>query len=235
MKKIIFICISIVSLFTFNACNSIKGEGNVKDKEIKTTKINEVEAEGNYRLVIVYDSSNPRVDIETYENLIDNLKVSVKGNKLIIKENKHVKSTDLYNVFVYTSDISTLNISDNVNAESSSQFRMKSFNLEVSDNAKFLGNNLILDKASVKITDNGEINLQGVSSEFKLKAEDNAKFSAPFFETDNLTISLSEVATAEVNVRGRMNGTLEDNSELIYIGNPIKNIKQKDLAKVKQK
>ncbi len=232
MKKFIHILL-LIPVFLCISCNfSIKGEGKITSKEVKLQNIKQISAKGNCRLIYLFDNQKPRMIIETYGNLIDNLDIDNAGGQLSISESRTVQDTDLYNIYIYNPGIERFDIHDNVNVDINSQLRVSKLNISLSDNSKFLGSNVVVDELTVKATDASKINLQGTGTKLLLTVKNDSNFSAPFFEVSEAQIQLSNVATAELNVKNKLTGALTNNSELTLIGSPAKDLKQKDLAKI---
>ena len=238
MKRILLFLLPLLLSLTFYSCDfSIKkGEGAIGDKEvILSSNIKQISAEGSFRIIFLYDSINPRMVIESYKNIQDNVKMSNSNGKLKLSESRSVENIDLYNVYIYLSDIEKVELYDKVNMDVNSQFRLSKLSIKLEDQSKFLANSLVVDNMTVKVSDNAKINLQGEGTSLNLTVDDEADFSAPFYETDNANINLSNVSTAELNVKSRLIGKISDNSILTLIGNPAKEIKQTNLAKIIQK
>lgn len=236
MKRVIYLAFIPIIMILCVSCNfSIKGEGTTTTKEIKLGNIKQISAKGNYRLVYLYDDKNPRMIIESYKNIIDNLNISTNGELLSLSESRDVKDTDLYNVYIYNPGIVQFDLYDNVNADINSQLRTSKLTISLADQSKFLGNNIVVDELIVKIKNTAKINLQGSGNKLNLTAKDESDFSAPFFEISEANIQLSNVATAELNVKSKLTGKIKNNSTLTLMGNPEKDIKQMDLAEIKQK
>jgi hypothetical protein len=233
MKKFIFYTIISVFTLAFNSCTfSTQGEGSIGTKEIKLNNIKQISAKGSYRLIYLYDNQNPRMVIETYKNLIDNLKINNAGGQLSLSESRKVKDTDLYNIYIYNPEIERFDVHDQVNIDVNSQLRVSKLTIRLSDTSKFLGSNVVVDELNVTVSDGAKINLQGTGSKLTLSASDESDFSAPFFELSEAKAQLSNVATAELNVKTKLTGKISNNSKLTVIGNPAKDIKQTDLAKI---
>ncbi|MGM5629704.1 DUF2807 domain-containing protein [Apibacter raozihei] len=237
MKKYLlnFTIISALFLVLSSCSFSVKGEGKVTTKEIKLNNISQLKAEGNYRVIYLYDNKNPRMVIETYKNLIENLKINNAGGQLSLSESRKVKDTDLYNIYIYNPEIERFDLHNSVNVDINSQLRVSKLNLTLSETSKFLGNNIITDELVVKASNTSKISLQGTANKIILTGKDQSDFSAPYLEISDAQILLYNVATAEINVKNKLTGTISDNSQLTLLGNPAKDLKEKDLAQIKKK
>lgn len=231
MKKLVhYSILCILSIVLLSCSRSIKGEGEVTTKELKISPVKEILANGSYRLIYLYDSNNPRIVIESYKNLIDNLKIDDSNGKLTISEIDNVKDPDLYNVYVYNPQIETFDIHDLVNVDINSQLRVSKLSINLNDVSKLIANTVITDELNVNVSDVSKINLKGTSNTLHLTASDTSDFTAPFLEVSEASVELSDVATAEINVKSKLVGRISDNTKITVIGNPAKNIQQKDLA-----
>jgi hypothetical protein len=236
MKKLFhYIILCVLFILLLSCSPAIKGEGEITNKEIKISPIKEVSANGVFRLIYLFDSNNPRIVIESYENLIQNLKIENSDGKLTISETKNVKDPDLYNVYIYNSQIEKFDIHDLVNVDINSQLRVSKLTINLYDVSKFLANTIVVNELDVHINDVSKINLKGTSNTLNLIAEDTSDFTAPFLEVSEAHVELSDVAKAEINVKSKLVGKISDNSKLNVIGNPAKDIQQKDLAVINLK
>lgn len=234
MKKVIFYSfIALYSLCLVSCSFSVKGEGETGEKEIKISNINEVDAQGNYRLIYLYDNTNPRIIVETYKNLLDNLKIKTSGSKLSISESKKVEGTDLYNVYIYGPQIETFDVTDSINVDINSQLRVSQLNINLSKSAKLLASNVVVDVLKVDLSGKAKASIQGTGNKLLLTASDESDFTSPFLELSEANVNISNVATAELYVKSKLLGKITNNSRLSIIGNPSKDIKTIDLAELK--
>ena len=231
MKKLFhYSVLSVLSILLLSCSHSIKGEGEITNKEIKISPIKEISANGTFRLIYLFDGNNPRIVIESYKNLIQNLKIENSDGKLTLSETNNVKDSDLYNIYIYNPQIEKFDIHNLVNVDLNSQLRASKLTINLYDVSKFLANTIVVDELNVNVNDVAGISLKGTSNTLNLTAEDTSNFMAPFLEVSEANIELSDVAKAEINVKSKLTGKISDNSSLTIIGNPAKDIQQKDLA-----
>lgn len=231
MKKLFhYSVLSVLSILLLSCSHSIKGEGEITNKEIKISPIKEISANGTFRLIYLFDGNNPRIVIESYKNLIQNLKIENSDGKLTLSETNNVKDSDLYNIYIYNPQIEKFDIHNLVNVDINSQLRASKLTINLYDVSKFLANTIVVDELNVNVNDVAGISLKGTSNTLNLTAEDTSNFMAPFLEVSEANIELSDVAKAEINVKSKLTGKISDNSNLTIIGNPAKDIQQKDLA-----
>ncbi|CVK16775.1 Putative auto-transporter adhesin, head GIN domain [Apibacter mensalis] len=231
MKKLFhYSVLSVLSILLLSCSHSIKGEGEITNKEIKISPIKEISANGTFRLIYLFDGNNPRIVIESYKNLIQNLKIENSDGKLTLSETNNVKDSDLYNIYIYNPQIEKFDIHNLVNVDINSQLRVSKLTINLYDVSKFLANTIVVDELNVNVNDVAGISLKGTSNALNLTAEDTSNFMAPFLEVSEANIELSDVAKAEINVKSKLTGKISDNSSLTVIGNPAKDIQQKDLA-----
>ena len=224
--------LSTISFLIISCSRSIKGEGEIINKEIKISQIKEISAHGSYRLIYLYDIYSPRIVIESYKNLIENLKIEDSNGKLSISESRKVSNPDLYNIYLYNKQIEKFDIHDNVHVDINTQLRVSKLTINLDDTTKFIANTVIANDINVQLKNDAKINLRGSSNNLTLLAHDSSDFTAPFFELSEAQVELSDVANAELAVKSKLQGKISDNTKLTVIGNPAKNIQQKDLAAI---
>lgn len=222
--------LSTISFLIISCSRSIKGEGEIINKEIKISQIKEISAHGSYRLIYLYDIYSPRIVIESYKNLIENLKIEDSNGKLSISESRKVSNPDLYNIYLYNKQIEKFDIHDNVHVDINTQLRVSKLTINLYDTTKFIANTVIANDINVQLKNDAKINLRGSSNNLTLLAHDSSDFTSPFLELSEAQVELSDVANAELAVKSKLQGKISDNTKLTVIGNPAKNIQQKDLA-----
>ena len=115
MKKQIkhSILISAVSLLVLS-CGKISPTGKIEVKEEKIEDFTGINVEGKFRVFWV-NSPTSRIEVETYPNIFDNLKIKVKDKQLFISEKRETKGVDFYNITIYSKYNPTdIKISDSV-------------------------------------------------------------------------------------------------------------------------
>ena len=87
--------------FTVISCGDISPKGNIESKDIPLDEFVNLNLKGKFRLFYIKSDSS-FVNVETYPNILNNLKIKVKDKTLNIEEKRAVKDIDFYNVTIYS-------------------------------------------------------------------------------------------------------------------------------------
>jgi hypothetical protein len=230
MKNIIYL-ILILSLFS---CGNISPKGNIENKDIKVEDFVNLELNGKFRAFYIKSDSS-FVNVETYKNIGDNLKIKVKDKTLTISEGRKTEGVDFYNVTIYSKyNLEQVSMLNSVELNISSEIKTDSFKLTLKNNTKFIGsvNSRI---AEVNMTEKSRANFLGRTKDAVLKISDTASIIAPYWMIDHLDITSKNGNYAELNVKDSLKGSIKNTAKLNYYSEPISAIKIDETATVQHK
>ena len=233
MKKL-FLLFSI-SFCLISCKNGIVGEGTADlAQDYKISNFTEIEANGIFKLMLV-ESDSTYVSVQTHENLIQNMDISNSGNTLKISEKKDVDSFESYEVYVYYNQpIEEISINGKILLESAGVFRGNELELETNDNSRIDLFNMDLKQLDIEAEENSEITLQGKTTKLNIKKAKGATvINLSDLVSNVANVNLSDEAKVELNVENELNGRVQNNASLEYIGNPKKDVDVKDRGTIK--
>ena len=230
MKKIFYLLLLIFLV----SCGKITQKGKIEIKDIKVEDFTNLNLHGKFRAFFVKSDSS-FVNIETYKNIADNLKITVKDKTLTIQEKRETKGVDFYNITIYSKyQLEQLSISDSVEMNISSEIKTDNFKLNLKKNAKFIGS-LNSRSAEVKMTQKSRANFRGQTKNATIKISDTASLIAPYWKIENLKIHSANGNYAEVNVKDSIKGHIKNTAKLLYYNDPIRAFKVDKTANVQNK
>lgn len=227
------ILIAII-LFAITSCGKIAPIGNISSSDEKVEDFVNLEMEGKFRAFYVKSDSS-YVNLETYSNFADNLKIKVKDKTLKITERRETSEVDFYNVTVYSKyNLEKLSLRDSVEFNTSSTITTDNFKLNLKKNAKFIG--AINARSSfIEMSEKSRANFTGKSKNAQIKIADTASLIAPFWMITNLNIDSKNENYTEVNVLDSIKGDIRNTSKFLYYNNPIRAFKIEKTAEVQNK
>lgn len=216
------------------SCGKISPKGKIESKDLKVEDFTNLNLHGKFRAFYVKSDSS-FINIETYKNIADNLKISMKDKTLSITEKRESKGVDFYNITVYSKyNLEQLSVSDSVEMNISSEIKTDNFKLNLKKNAKFIGS-VNSRKTDLEMTDKSRANLLGSSKSATIKISDTASLIAPYWKIDDLRIDSKNENYAEVNVKDSLKGNIKNTSKFIYYNDPIRAFKIEKSATVENK
>ncbi len=230
MNKLIyfFLLISLIS------CGKISPKGKIESKDVKVEDFVNLDLNGKFRAFFVKSDSS-YVNIETYKNIGDNVKLKVKNKTLTITENRKISAVDFYNITIYSKyNLENVSLSDSVEMNTSSEIKTDNFKLNLKKNSKFIGS-LNSRSAEVEMSQKSRANFMGQTKNATIKISDTASLIAPYWKIENLKIHAKNGNYAEVNVKDSLTGEIRNTSKLLYYNDPIRAFKIDKTANVQNK
>lgn len=234
MKKTFSIFLNLFLFLIVLSCGKISPKGDFETKQIDVEEFNSINLEGKFRAFYVRSDKN-FVEIESYKNIINNLKINVSDKTLSITEKRETANMDMYNVTIYSKYSPTsISISDSVELNISSEIKTDNFKLNLKKNAKFIGS-INSRNAEIEMQDTSLANFKGFTKDANLKLKDTANLIAPYWILDNLNIDAKNGVYAEVNVKDSLKGNILNTAKFLYYNDPIRAFKIDKTANVNNK
>ena len=231
MKNKLFLLFSFLMI---TSCGKISPSGNIESKDQKLEEFTSIDLKGKFRVFFIKSPQN-FVNVETYENIGDNLKIKVSDKTLTIAEKRETSGVDFYNVTIYSKyNPEKISISDSVEMNISGAIRTDNFRLNLKNNGKFIGS-VNSRKAEVEMLNTSRANFTGFTKNAVIKIADTANLIAPYWILDNLKIDSKNGNYAEVNVKDTLSGKIGNTAKFLYYNNPIRAFKIEKTANVQNK
>ena len=230
MKNLIYIVL-LISLFS---CGKVSPKGDIVSKDIKVEDFVNLNLNGKFRAFYIKSDSS-FVNVETYKNVGENLKIKVKDKTLSISEGRETEGVDFYNVTIYSKyNLEQVSMTESAELNISSEIKTDNFKLTLKNNTKFIGS-VNSRRAEVDMTEKSRANFLGKTKDAVLKISDTASIIAPYWMIDHLNITSKNENYAELNVKNSLKGSIKNTSKLTYYNEPISAIKIDETATVQNK
>ena len=221
-------------LLTIFSCSKISPNGKIISKDFPVEDFTNINLEGKFRVFYI-NGEKSFVNVETYPNILNNLKIKVKDKTLNIKESRETQGVDFYNVTIYSKyNLEKISISDSVEMNISSEIKTDNFKLNLKNNAKFIGS-VNSRKAEVEMLNTSRANFTGKTKVAFIKIADTANLIAPYWIIENLNIDSKNANYAEVNVQDSLKGNIKNTAKFVYYNDPIRAFKIDKTANVQNK
>ncbi len=228
-----YVVLSFFCLILFS-CGKITPKGTIQSKDIDVSEFNGLSFSGKFRVFFVRSSKN-FVNVESYENIAENLDIDVSDKILNISEKRGVKNVDFYNITIYSKNNPTsIEVSDSVEVNISSEINTDHLKVNLKNNAKFIGS-VKTQKTYVVMSGSSLANFRGFTKNVTMKIADTSGVIAPYWYIDNLDINEENGSYAEVNVKDTLKGNIKNTSKFLYYNDPIRAFKIDKEAKVNNK
>ena len=216
------------------SCGKISPKGKIESKDFPVEDFTNLNLQGKFRVFYV-NGEKSFVNVETYPNILNNLKIKVKDKTLNIIESRETQGVDFYNVTIYSKyNLEKISISDSVEMNISSEIKTDNFKLNLKNNAKFIGS-VNSRKAEVEMLNTSRANFTGKTKVAFIKIADTANLIAPYWMIENLNIDSKNANYAEVNVQDSLKGNIKNTAKFVYYNDPIRAFKIDKTANVQNK
>lgn len=227
-----FYILTVVALLV--SCGKVAPKGDIVSEDIQLEEFVNLNLEGKFRLFYVKSNEN-FVNVETYGNVADNLKIKVQNKTLNISEKRPTEGVDFYNITVYSKyGLQKISISDSVEMNVSSEIKTDKFRLNLKNNGKFIGS-VNSRRAEVEMADTSLANFIGTTKEAVLKISDTANIIAPYWQIEVMDLTAKNGTYSEIHIKDSLKGSVENTAKLLYYNDPVSAIKIGDNTKVNNK
>lgn len=234
MKILLKYIFAFALFLNFISCGKVSPKGDITNKDLPVEDFTSLNLEGKFRVFYIH-SSKSFINVETYPNVMDNLKIKVSDKTLSISEKRETKNVDFYNITIYSKyNLEKISMKDSVEMNVSSEIKTDNFRANLKNNAKFIGS-INTRRAEVEMLNTSKANFLGSTKQAVIKIADTASLIAPYWLIDNLNLQSKNGNYAEVNVKDTLKGNINNTAKLVYYNNPIRAFKIDKTATVKNK
>lgn len=219
MRIIYFITIISFSLLLqscFLDCEKGSGELTSKTTQLKDFYAINLSGSGQVKLI---KSTDNKVEIETDDNLIDNIETYVRGGELFLDTKKCILKSTKLNYTVYYSNIEEINISGSGSIFSDEMIDSKKLELKVSGSGK-IQVKVNCKQIISKISGSGEIQILGKSNYLKSNISGSGDFQGFKLECKDADIKISGSGLSEVSVYNHLKAKISGSGDIYVKGQP---------------
>lgn len=219
MKKLMFL-----GLASLLSCTKITPRGTIESRDIPVAAFRNLNLKGHFRVFYI-SSSKDFVNVETYPNIYENLRIGVQDKTLNIIENRAPKGVDFYSVNIYSRQVpAVISLSDSVELNVSGKINAQNMHLGLKNNSKFIGE-ISAKKIWLNMQDKSRANFTGNTGAAYIKIKDTASIIAPYWEVGSVQITSENGNYAELDAIQRISGEIKNTVRLTYYNDPIRALK----------
>lgn len=226
----------ITAIFLIGCQSKIEGEGTANSvQEYAVDIFNSIDVNCNCNLTLI-PSEETKVVIESHENLIQNLKVNLKRSKLTIDEISTVEKFSLYNVNVYFNpELKNINLGQQSKMKVSGTMKAEEITINMSDEAILNDAFLELKKFDLEMNDQSQATINGTAIDQNISTNDESIADLSNLQGVDVEIKAKKNSNLTVNAMKKLSGTAYDNAKVYFLGDPKKDISEKDRATIQNK
>lgn len=233
MRK--FILFFIITLVISSCKSSVEGEGAATAyQEFELDNFDKIEV-NCYCDVTLIPSTSSKVVVETHQNLLENIVITSKNNKLVIKENKNVTNYSLNNVNIYFTDLQEIKLNQQAELKVAGTLKADKMQIEIKDQASVFQTYVDFKELKLTAKDQSKIELAGLAINLNLQLQNQAQADLEKLQVVDINFTVKDNALATISPLKSMSGKASDTSKVFYSGDPVKDVKESDRALIQNK
>jgi len=215
---------ALVATILLTSCSDdfIKPSKNITTENRQVPAFTEIMAADFIKVYIKYSDSIQTVEVSANDNIQDKLITEVNNGQLAIKTkqgNLSINGDVTANVYITTTNITRYIAKDQASFNLNDMHEASSLIIDLDDQSEFIGD-VKVNTLYAKTTDQASLKLFGSADDFDITSNDQSEAHCFTMEIKNLTVTVEDQATTEVNVINEIEATTRDQGALFYQGNP---------------
>lgn len=199
--------------------NGIKGEGPIVKKTLKVADFKGfvLATSGN---VYLRQGSNQSVEVESHQNIIDNIVTDLEEGIWKIKFKNPVSRYDKFNVYITVPTLTKAAISGSGDIKGETPFKgLGAVTLSISGSGDLM---MEVEGESVdaKISGSGDINVKGKAKSLKAAISGSGDIVAEYLNVADAAVSISGSGDVSVNASENLNVQTSGSGDVSYRGRP---------------
>lgn len=224
-KRFLMVLLLLVAMLAFTSCGAITfGSGDLVTETRQVSNFDRIVLEGQAE-VIVTQGGSESLTIETYENIMQYVKVKVDGGTLTlgIEEDVNLLFPRRLVFSVGVGDLSSLAIAGSGNIESN-KLEAESLEVSVSGSGNVRIADLEASDLNARISGSGEIDLAGNASAQEIRIGGSGRYTAGDVCSASVEVSISGSGDATVCATESLDANISGSGSVDYYGRPSVNI-----------
>lgn len=217
MKALIIYLVLILVLISCDDAGNENGNGNISKFNLNFDNITRLEIKGTGNLYLEQGSYN--FEIETDENLHDNIKTEVKGNTLEIYLENGDPSILNYNFTL--PEIESLELSGSINILARRKINSESLEIGISGSSQVYFDSLFSQMLNVDISGSGTLGVDGEGNRSNIDISGSGEIQFLDFPNSFVKIEIAGSGRASLNVIDTLDVIISGSGRVDYVGNPF--------------
>lgn len=207
--------VCLISLIMFST--TLFGQSNIPD----ITGVKEVSLNLACKVTLI-QGDKPLLSITGDEDVLEDIKISVRGDELIIRNSNHHQHKSDVSITITLPELKEISLGGVVDITTPDQVNFDDLKVEVGGVANL---DLRVKSKSFELEASGVLSgdIVGETKELKIEISGVGKFDASEFKAENCDIDVSGVAKASVYAVEQLNASVSGMGRISYVGRPAIN------------
>lgn len=220
--------IFILSIFLVFSCKSnstaqTKGNGKVVSTEMNIADYSQIVSTGSCE--IIYEqkmSSKPYLRYEIDQNLLKNVDIKVRGNKLLIGTKGSFSSMTKFKVYTNSRGLSNVKLTGSSQMVIKQRLNSPDLDISISGSGKVKADKLKCSKVNVALSGSGNVTLSGDTYYKSIKVSGSGNVDALGLKATQGMCKISGSGTAKIYVTDDLESRISGSGTIICKGKPAR-------------
>lgn len=221
MKTLLYTIGITLLVLSAQSCsfNSVRGNGNITENEVSISDYNEIEFSGGSSIIYEQKTdAEPYLRIETDENIFPLLIVE-SGEGILSIRNKENVSPTKYNIYTNSKALARVSASGSIKLHIKGKLETTDLSLSVSGSANILGDSIIAESVSTKVSGSGDVIMTGKTNKMESSISGSGKTNTMNMMADDVTCSVSGSGNFAVYAEKLLTVRVSGSGNVEYKGN----------------
>jgi hypothetical protein len=209
----------LIGLFHSSCQRPLTGEGELikESRSIKSFK-NLVLNIPAHVSILVTDSSS--LTIVAQENIIENIELKRKNDRLIIQSNRILISDKPIEIFITCTSLREIELNGSGEIVILNKYSTPKANFTINGSGK-IQSQLIANEIKSKINGSGAMNFSGAAQQLKIQINGSGDINAQDLSASNCDIKINGSGKTYLTVKDKLDISIVGSGDVIYAGEPI--------------
>ncbi len=223
MKSSLIVILSALLLISCksNSTNVIKGNGKVVSTEMRINDYSQLIVNGSCE--VVYEqktSSKPYLRYEIDQNLVDNVNIKVKGNKLIIGTRGSFSKVSKFKVYTNSSHLQEVKLTGSSYTTIKKTLNTSQLDIFISGSGRVKADKLKCNSVNVSLSGSGSTILNGETYYSQLKVSGSGEIDAFSLKAKNTICKVAGSGSAKIYVTDNLESRISGSGNIFCKGKP---------------
>ena len=195
-----------------------KGNGNIVEEEHQTEFFKEIQVSGNF-FIHLKQGNEFAVVVRTDENLLDEIAVKVKGERLIVKTKSAMRPSRENHLYITVPELIQLELNGANTLKTAGTIRAEKLSVRL-NGASELTMDAEIDQLNVQINGAGEAYFVGIANELTLQVNGAGEFHGLEMNAVKADVQINGAGECDLSVENLLIASINGVGELNYQGDP---------------
>ncbi len=202
-----------------NICISPQGEEITETKTFNKVSELRHDFSGDLTIHISDDLAAPYAEVTGSKNLVNNLKFKERNDKLIIEEDRCIRTSSDIHIHLFLSSLNDIDLNGSGSIYSADTLRGNSLNVDLDGSGEI---DLVADVnlLEAEINGSGDIMLSGKATRLEYEVRGSGEIDGYDLQAEKGKVNFSGSGSCKVNVSDELNAEISGSGNIYCIGNP---------------